>query len=217
MDLNKHITFFNPVIKDEVHIIGCGAIGSNVALQLAKLGVSNIYLWDYDKVDSHNITNQIYNQNDIGKLKTDALEEHMKLQNPDIVVKKKSKYTNETLKGIVFLCVDSIETRYKIYVLNQFNMMIKLIIDGRMGLKTGQIYATDWANSKQIENIINLSDFKDEDAAVDFSPCGTTLSVSPTVLIIISIMIASMINYVNNEKYNNIVYINAFENKITKV
>ena len=32
MNLNKHYEFFNPMsVTDEIHIIGCGAIGSTIA------------------------------------------------------------------------------------------------------------------------------------------------------------------------------------------
>ena len=60
MDLNKHIEFFNPEkLKDkniDVNIIGVGAVGSYIALQLAKLGIEKLIIWDFDVVDEHNIT-----------------------------------------------------------------------------------------------------------------------------------------------------------------
>ena len=34
----------------EFHIVGCGAIGSSVATQLARLGGNKFYLYDFDKV-----------------------------------------------------------------------------------------------------------------------------------------------------------------------
>ena len=48
MDLNKHIEFFNPEkLKDkniDVNIIGVGAVGSYIALQLAKLGIEKLII-----------------------------------------------------------------------------------------------------------------------------------------------------------------------------
>ena len=43
-----------------IHIIGCGATGSWVALMLAKMGISNITCWDFDKVEEHNLPNQFF-------------------------------------------------------------------------------------------------------------------------------------------------------------
>ena len=51
IDLNKSRDFFDPSkIKMPVHIIGCGAIGSHLAETLARLGVTDIHLWDTDTV-----------------------------------------------------------------------------------------------------------------------------------------------------------------------
>ena len=36
------------------HIVGCGAIGSSVATQLARLGADQVYLYDFDKVGIEN-------------------------------------------------------------------------------------------------------------------------------------------------------------------
>jgi hypothetical protein len=94
----------------------------------------------------------VYNISDIKQLKTDALEKHLKLQNPDIIVVKKGKYTAQPLKGILILAVDSIELRHKIAKQNEFNIMLRLVIDGRIGLETSQAYCIDWTEYKNIEN-----------------------------------------------------------------
>ena len=79
MNLNKHIEFFNPAKLNnyEIHVIGVGAVGSYIALTLAKLGIKKLYIWDFDTVEEHNITNQVYNYNDLGKPKTLALKSHL--------------------------------------------------------------------------------------------------------------------------------------------
>ena len=196
MNLNKHLSFFNPASlrKEEINIIGCGAIGSNVALQLAKLGVEKLVLWDFDIVSEHNITNQIYNINDVGRPKVEALEEHLKLQNPTIRIIKKGKYSTQPLKGILILAVDSIELRHKIAKQQEYNIMLRLVIDGRIGLETSQAYCIDWTKSENIENYLKLTDFKDNEVSVPVSPCGTTLSVSPSVQTAVSTMVAFLIN-----------------------
>ena len=55
------------------HILGCGAIGSSAALQLARMGAEEFALYDMDKVDTANIGVSQYNQDDIGKPKVIAL------------------------------------------------------------------------------------------------------------------------------------------------
>ena len=216
MNLNKHQEFFNPSkkVNSEINIIGCGAIGSYVALQLVKLGCTNITLWDFDTVESHNITNQVYTNKDISLPKTVALEKHLLANNPEVKVNVKGIYDGtQPLKGYVFTCVDNIETRKEIYEMNQYNPMIKLLIDGRIGLEQGQVYTADWRSSEQIQNLIDLSDFKHDEVANKTSACGTTLSVSPTVLIVVCNMISSFINFINEKPIPKIIYIDAFSYK----
>ena len=106
MNLNKHQEFFNPAekVNKEINIIGCGAIGSYVALQLVKLGCTDINLWDFDRVESHNITNQVYTNKDITFPKTAALRQHLLDNNPKINVKVKGRYTSTLpLKGYAYV------------------------------------------------------------------------------------------------------------------
>lgn len=220
MNLNKHQEFFNPVekINKEIHIIGCGAIGSYVALQLAKLGCTDLNLWDFDTVEPHNITNQVYTKEDVAKTKLQALNQHLKNNNPDITIKLRGMYTcTVPLRGYVFCCVDNIETRKNIYMFNEYNPMIELLIDGRIGLEQGQVYTTKWQDHEQVENLIQLSDFKHDEVKNKTSACGTTLSVSPTVLITVSNMISCFINYVNKKQIPKIIYIDAFAYKTKPV
>jgi len=212
MDLTKHQEFFNPVElrSKEINIIGVGAVGSWIAIQLAKLGLEKITIWDFDTVDDHNITNQVYTQQDLGKLKVDALEEHLLANNPEMKIIKKGKYENQTLKGIIFLEVDSVELRHSIAEVNMYNAYLDLIIDGRIGLSTGIVYCVNWKDPKEIENYISLCDFKDSESDAPVSACGTTLSVSPSVLLSAAFAVSSLINYTKGEKINKITSFDAF-------
>ena len=85
MDLSKSYEFFKPEMCGErLHIIGCGAIGSTVAENLVRFGLTNITLYDFDTVERHNIANQMFKETDIGKLKTEALAEYLCDINPDV-------------------------------------------------------------------------------------------------------------------------------------
>ena len=54
---------------------GCGATGSHTALTLARIGIGRIIAVDNDTLEEHNIYNQMYRKNQIGKNKVDALKE----------------------------------------------------------------------------------------------------------------------------------------------
>ena len=86
MDLSKSYEFFQPEKDDaRIHIIGCGSVGSTIAENLARCGVTKMTLWDFDRVEPHNICNQMFRQQDVGKLKVEALKDILTDINPDIV------------------------------------------------------------------------------------------------------------------------------------
>src|SRR3954465_9955863 len=56
-----------------ITVIGVGAVGRQVALQLAATGARRLQLVDFDQVDESNITTQGYLADDVGLLKVAAL------------------------------------------------------------------------------------------------------------------------------------------------
>lgn len=65
-----------------VAIAGLGGLGSNVAVSLARIGVGNLHLVDFDRVDITNLNRQQYFIGDIGKYKTESLRETLSRINP---------------------------------------------------------------------------------------------------------------------------------------
>ena len=65
-----------------VGIAGLGGLGSNIALLLARSGVGELVVADYDTVDLTNIHRQCYPLECIGMRKTDALEAEISRVNP---------------------------------------------------------------------------------------------------------------------------------------
>ena len=200
MDLNKSREFFDPVkVNKRCHIIGCGAIGSSVAELLARQGVRKFILWDEDKVEPHNIVNQMYIDKDIGKPKTYALADKLIDINKEVDIKFKEFYKNQILNGFIFICVDSIKIRQDIIKNNIKNQTIKAAFDFRMTLLEGQHYAADWSNEKQKQNLLKSMDFTDEEANKNtpVTACGFQMSVAPTVRIISAYGVANFTNFIN--------------------
>jgi molybdopterin/thiamine biosynthesis adenylyltransferase len=56
-----------------VHICGAGALGSNMAENLARLGFRLMTVIDKDRVEEHNVGTQIYSLEDVGAKKADIL------------------------------------------------------------------------------------------------------------------------------------------------
>ena len=76
MDFQSQAQIYNPENqKTKIVVIGAGSTGSFLSLTLAKMGLTNIKVIDYDKVEEKNIPNQFFRTQDIGKYKIDALKE----------------------------------------------------------------------------------------------------------------------------------------------
>src|SRR3954465_1383237 len=64
--------------------IGVGAVGRQVAVQLAAIGARRLQLIDFDQVDESNITTQGYLAEDVGLLKVAALASAIKRLDPSV-------------------------------------------------------------------------------------------------------------------------------------
>ena len=69
-----------------VGIAGCGGLGSNAAVALARAGIGRLILVDHDRVEISNLNRQHYFQPDIGKAKVEALGRHLLAINPAIAL-----------------------------------------------------------------------------------------------------------------------------------
>ena len=58
-----------------VMIIGLGSFGSQIAIELAKAGVGEFALFDFDRVELHNLARHTCTIKDLGRLKTDAIKD----------------------------------------------------------------------------------------------------------------------------------------------
>ena len=61
-DFKRQLTLFDPSLYKDVPVVvvGVGGIGSGVLMGLAKMGVSNITVYEDDLIERHNIPNQFY-------------------------------------------------------------------------------------------------------------------------------------------------------------
>lgn len=139
---------------NKIAIIGCGAIGSFTAISLAKMGLTNFFLVDFDIVEEHNIPNQFFGVSDIGKNKVDSTIKYMREFNPECNIHTHiGKFTSKLgfdKSKIVISCVDNMETRRLIFNTAQKDKNVQLLIDGRMNGLQAQIYAIDMTNGQEI-------------------------------------------------------------------
>ena len=213
----KSQEYFNPLDVDKrCHIIGCGSVGSTVAEMLARLGITQISLYDFDYVSAHNIANQMFLNSDIGRLKTEAVRDLIVSINPDAKndVEIHSEGWTETtrLSGYVFLCVDNIELRREIVTRNKPNMSIKAMFDFRTTLETMQCYAALWSDPKMVDNLMRSMEFTHDEAseATPRTACGVEIGVAPTVRIGTTYGVSNFINYIRGLPLKKMIVVDAF-------
>lgn len=219
INLNKSLDYFDPIsVNKTCHIIGLGAIGSNVAEQLARLGITKFALYDFDIITAHNIANQNFYEDQIGKTKLEAVSLNLWRINKDIEIRPFPKgWEPETmLNGYVFLCVDSIDLRRQIVEENKNNKNILAIFDFRMRLEDAQHYGFNWQKPNVPEIALKHMAFTHDEAkeATPVSACGTTLSVIPTVKTVVAVGIANFINFIKTNEIAMLIIVNPFRQTI---
>jgi len=143
MDFTRQKDIFDPEKHGRVPItlIGAGSVGSMVALLLAKVGFSDIAVYDHDKVEKHNLPNQFYPMDSLGKHKVWALATLVKEMTGVGITTFAKKYVDkDPLSGIVITALDSMDARKLVF--DQFLEQVTTLgmIDPRMGGLDYRVY-----------------------------------------------------------------------------
>jgi molybdopterin/thiamine biosynthesis adenylyltransferase len=140
------------LLKEPIHLIGAGGIGSWSALCLTKMGCTNLTVQDMDKVALVNTASQLYGEGDIGKPKVTALAEIINnLSNLQITPLDQKWTPEQVLKApIVISGLDSMETRRQVWDKVRKNTDIRWYIDGRMQGDLIRIYGVDLTDTEKM-------------------------------------------------------------------
>ncbi|UCE39488.1 MAG: ThiF family adenylyltransferase [Thermoplasmata archaeon] len=75
------------ISSSHVLIVGIGALGCEIAKNLALVGVGNLILIDMDTIETSNLSRQmLFTDNDRGRLKAEVAKEKLKILNPDVSI-----------------------------------------------------------------------------------------------------------------------------------
>lgn len=124
----------------KITVVGVGAGGRQVALQLAAIGIPRITLIDPDIVRPENLAAQGYHEADLKRSKVDATKDICIAINSTIEIDTISRKfrSMDFTGGILFCCVDSIGTRSSIFT--AIKQRADLFIDGRMSAEYIRIF-----------------------------------------------------------------------------
>lgn len=217
MDLSKVYEFFQPEKVDgKIHIVGCGSVGSAVAENLARCGVTDFVLWDFDTVEAHNVANQMFTQPDINRPKVEALRDILVNINPEIADKIKLEpkgWKGKLMSGYIFLAVDNIDIRREIVEKHYDSPYVKAVFDFRTMLESAQHFAADWSDEAMKKSLLNSMQFSHDEASSEtpVSACGVTLGVITTVRTICELGVNNFINFVKGKGLKKTVLFDGFD------
>ena len=142
------------IINSKVLIVGAGGLGCPVADLLARSGVGEIGIIDYDKVSLSNIHRQtLYTAKDVNKFKVDVVKKRLNLINKSIKINTYNRKASEkNLINIINkydIIVDGSDNFKTKFLLNKYSLKFKkILIVGAISKFDGHIFTFDF-NSKK--------------------------------------------------------------------
>lgn len=156
VDFTRQRGFFDPTQCDTpVTIVGCGGIGSPLALALSKMGVPRLRLIDGDSVERHNLPNQLFPMRSaqgvptIGNAKVDEAKAVAELFGTAEVEAHHGFVTEDEFpggrpRGVVVLALDSIAARRMVYEKHlRHNLGCEFVVDPRLGGQSVVVHTLD--------------------------------------------------------------------------
>lgn len=197
----------------KVTIIGTGAIGRNVALQLAAIGTPEIQLVDFDVVETGNLAAQGFLEEDLNEKnpipKVVAVGQMCEKINSTIKIEAVNGRYRKSLKvhPIVFACVDDMDTRQ--FIWETIRDKVELWIDGRMSAEVLRILtAGDETQKKHYDTTL----FASAEAYQGSCTAKTTIYSSN---VIAGLMVCSFTKYLRQLPLDADVSLNLLANEIT--
>ncbi len=142
------------IINSKVLIVGAGGLGCPVADLLARSGVGEIGIMDYDKVSLSNIHRQtLYTAKDVNKFKVDVVKKRLNLINKYIKINTyKRKLSEKNSKNIISkydIIVDGSDNFKTKFLLNKYALKLKkILIVGAISKFDGHIFTFDFSSKK---------------------------------------------------------------------
>lgn len=199
-------TWYEKVQEKVIVLAGVGGIGSHVGFLLSRINPLSLYIYDDDKVETVNMSGQLYGSEDIGSFKVNALAKMVRQYTTyNSLFCIPEKFTTRSEAANIMICgFDSMEARktfyekWKTHVSSSKDPGECLFIDGRLAAEEFQILCIKGDDTYNMNRYENEFLFKDSDA--EDSICSykqTTFCAS----MIASFIVNLFINFCTNQ-YN---------------
>lgn len=161
--LKRQDPIVNENLKNaKVSVLGCGGLGSTIAMTLARAGVGEIFLYDFDHVEYSNLNRQNYTIDELGGPKAELTKKKIESTLPYVTCHSQD----------IYLTMDNMDTivdRTDIFIEAFDNKESKTMLFDYFIGKPGKRLITgsgvsglgDFANIriKQIDNVTMIGDF----------------------------------------------------------
>lgn len=195
-----------------ITVVGAGALGSQVVMNLAKIGAGQIAVFDDDVIEQHNASNQMfYSREDVGRRKVDVLRDRVELLagrevannltclRYRVTPESKAAWNWINKSEVLFLCVDSLVARATIVqrLINNAKRrggleQQTLVVDGRMGAHSTEAWSFGFTIENAEKYLTTVGN--DSDVRVDTGSCGETQNVGATAGVVVGHMMWLYLN-----------------------
>lgn len=173
---------------------GAGGTGSWLTFFLSRIGLTKIGVYDFDKVEPHNLGGQMFEQGHYEMFKVDAIYDVCRRFSGTEIVKIKSKYDEASMRAdIMAACFDNMAARKVMF--NKWIMKDtrRLFVDIRLDFEqldvffvtkeTEEVFRKEWLYSDEeaVEPMCTMKQTSHIAAmAADFAVIGITNFLSPS-------------------------------------
>lgn len=192
-------------IKGNIHVIGAGALGSQLIERLVRLNLaSKIIAYDMDIVEEKNLNNQAFLYEHIGMPKVDAIQDLSARIDPEAKLRIKNKkvdYIRTNNNDIVVLAIDNFESRGKILDQIQGN---PLVLSGGISSIGGNFeIVRGTENYKKLAQEYSTLKSGQEYDENDLTPCGSPISIHHRIGFAASLISDAIIKYYDDPEPRN--------------
>lgn len=186
--------------KVPVLIGGAGGIGSWLSVLLARQDL-DLYIYDFDSLELNNLGGQLFETQQVGQYKVDALQNNIARLTGNICTIYNERYDENSMSNpIVFSAFDNMKARkimfeewLELALSEKYLNKACVFIDGRLLSESGKVFTVTKHNYEEYRKWLW------EDSDIADQPC-TFKATSHASAIIAGLMVAAFNNYTTNMK-----------------
>lgn len=186
-DRIKEAPWYQP--DQTVTVGGLGSIGSWLVFMLGRI-INTIYVYDFDTVEEHNLTGQLFSKGNIGNSKAMATSSVAMEFNPNTSIIGRGKFEEgSAVTDICFAGFDNMKARRDMFDSWKKRESRELFVDGRLTAEQLWVYAVTPDREDEYEK-----NYLPTDDQVEELPCSfkSTTHISSMIA---SIMVIMFTNY----------------------